>query len=218
MSADAVTDLTFDSQFTASLNRLARDYYSDIFVCEDGDRLKALVELLRGATFPPDPPPNPDYSGGCWLIRQELRSAEGYGILDAKNPGELGGTVPRSAHKVSYLIAHRDFPKVINAPDGKEPLEIHHRCPNRACFRPFHLQVTTSEQNAHYRATGKSPKQFHRCGLAFDTFYFKKDGTVERRCSICRNGDSRRSHAKATTTATGTALPTEIYRLTGIDK
>lgn len=74
------------------------------------------------------------YGDGCWLwVGSKLNN--GYGKIQFKRKNIL-------AHRMSYTL----FKGQID-----EKMEIHHRCRNRACVNPEHLEQVTSIQNQKER-------------------------------------------------------------------
>jgi hypothetical protein len=134
----------------------------------NGCFLTTLSNLLRGATFTPE---------GCWIGRDELLQ-EGYTILMI--PDELTGRlVPRSGHRIAWMMVNpRSY-----LPRG---VQIHHRCKNRSCFNPDHVQPLSELEHREYHRVGVEPRFLHRCGRPYDRFYMRKDGRLWRKCSRCR--------------------------------
>lgn len=82
---------------------------------------------------------SPDESTGCWAWNASLTS-EGYGQINMRaNYGT------RLAHRVAWIAL------VSQIPAG---LVIDHRCRNRRCCNPEHLQVVTQQVNAAIGLTG----------------------------------------------------------------
>lgn len=66
---------------------------------------------------------------GCWDWQSYTKANYGGFYMDGDN---------KYAHRVSYTLFVGPIP-----PDGY----IHHRCSNKLCVNPEHLQCTTWEQN-----------------------------------------------------------------------
>jgi hypothetical protein len=175
----AAYDLTH-AEFQIDLTELPRE------------ELEAISELLRGATFFPDT----DESTGCWIPRPDLLNDEGYSVISL--PSLFGRTPYRSGHRLSYIAANPGVNLKITANGETERLEIHHRCRNKACFRPAHLRVVTREQN---EALKHCPEPQGRCrahGRDFDLFRIEGD-RFRSRCSLCEaeKVDSRKARRRA---------------------
>lgn len=73
--------------------------------------------------------------GDCWIWRGG-RHVDGYGWL--RYHGRL-----YAAHRLAFMLTHGALPP--------PPLIIRHRCDNRPCCNPDHLEVGTHKQNAEDR-------------------------------------------------------------------
>jgi hypothetical protein len=76
---------------------------------------------------------------GCDIWQGQL-DANGYGRFKLDNK-------PRRAHRVAYELFIGELS------DGAV---VHHRCGNRACVRPEHLQATTHQDNLAEMLTRKA--------------------------------------------------------------
>lgn len=74
----------------------------------------------------------PEPNSGCWLWVGALNPISGYGNF------WLGPKQPTNAHKAAYLLLVGPVP---------EGLEIDHKCRNRACVNPDHLEPVTHREN-----------------------------------------------------------------------
>jgi HNH endonuclease len=105
---------------------------------------RPLVERFWSKVFKGGP-------GGCWLWAGSVKP-NGYGIISA---GPRGSS-PLQAHRVAFAL---------HFGEAGEGLVIHHRCLNRRCVNPDHLEaVTYSVNNAEqgrygYKGGGQFPRQ-----------------------------------------------------------
>ncbi len=80
---------------------------------------------------------------GCW-VWQGYRVKNGYGQLTYKRTRWL-------AHRLSYCLCHGELPE--------DDLQIHHRCANRACLNPDHLEAVTPIENRRAAPTKLDPEK-----------------------------------------------------------
>ena len=122
---------------------------------------------------------------GCWNWSAH-RDKDGYGVWRHPGRHELG----RRAHRISYSVLVEEIPK---------GLQIDHRCRNRACVNPGHLEPVTHRVNVdrgeNYVAANRAKThcpQGHE--LAGDNLVLKKQrGGVARTRGVRRNGVDRDS-------------------------
>lgn len=121
----------------------------------------------------------------CWQWRGKLND-KGYGILWIR-PKPAG---PTKAHRFAYELLIGPIPK------GLEP---DHRCRNRRCVNPDHLELVTHQVNLRRGEGGLiaaiRQRQKKHCaqGHAYDLIntYFTPDG--RRECRICKQNRSQLS-------------------------
>jgi hypothetical protein len=82
----------------------------------------------------------PDHATQCWVWPGST-DANGYGIAWA---------VPEPYGYMRTVHAHRYFYDLLVGPvepDDATPRDVHHRCPQRACWNPFHLELVTPQEH-----------------------------------------------------------------------
>jgi hypothetical protein len=125
-------------------------------------------------------------SGGCVLWKSSV-SKDGYGMVGIRLNGKR---LNDYAHRVSYEIHKGGIP---------EGLVIDHKCRNRRCVNPDHLEAVTNKINI---LRGTSPAAFaaarncciHGHEYTFENTYFYKDGS--RACRKCNCEYQRRRNAQ----------------------
>ncbi|MEO7020906.1 MAG: HNH endonuclease signature motif containing protein [Ktedonobacteraceae bacterium] len=107
--------------------------------------------------------------GGCWFWQGKL-STHGYGQF------KIDGQV-RQVHRWSYEAFKSPIP---------EGLILHHRCENRCCVNPDHLEPVTVKENNAYT------NQRCRQGHSFTTENTIVTKTGVRICRFCHEGRLRK--------------------------
>lgn len=94
--------------------------------------LRGLTPLQRVLFFVPDGAP----SDVCWEWPRAVNSA-GYGVIRLQDTDTLDPTI-QYTHRLSFEHFHRAL-----APGE----HVHHKCANRRCFNPDHLQAASANEN-----------------------------------------------------------------------
>lgn len=114
---------------------------------------------------------------GCWLWRGALNAA-GYGAFSVY--AVRAGPIP--AHRAAYAITHGAVPH------GRV---VMHRCDNKQCVNPAHLEIGSQRKNARdARARGlvSTPEPVTRCVSCGKP---REDRFVGRRCLPCHRRVAR---------------------------
>ena len=128
---------------------------------------------------------------GCWNWLAN-RTRGGYGLIHRRNePGLTSLT-----HRIVYEIVRGPIP---------EGLDIDHRCRNRGCVNPFHLEpVTGDENNRRGESFSAENARKTHCprGHLFDVVNQTGTRIGKRRCRACAREATRayRQRQRAATT------------------
>jgi hypothetical protein len=117
--------------------------------------------------------------GPCWIWTGILQKS-GYGRfylpIERLYSWRRGRTAPFQAHRISHVLENGDFP------DG---METDHKCENRSCVRPSHLEPVTSRIN-NLRGRGMGAAN-HRKTYCKRGHLLSSPGHHKiRRCQKCR--------------------------------
>lgn len=82
-------------------------------------------------------------SNGCWNWTANIVQKTGYGLMMNEDHGSIG------AHRASYIIHKGEIP------DG---FHIHHKCKNRKCVNPEHLEAIKASEHLSLERKGKYQK------------------------------------------------------------
>jgi hypothetical protein len=95
------------------------------------------------------------------------------------------------AHRVAWQLTNGPVPL---------GLVLDHLCRNRGCCNPAHLEPVTNEENL-MRGDGlparNSRLSLCRNGHPFDKIKYRKDGRVERLCTICQRAHDAKYRRKS---------------------
>jgi HNH endonuclease len=131
-----------------------------------------------------------DQSGDCWLWKAGCYSS-GYGEFRIGSKRD-GSRRHISAHRFAYEERHGPIAK------GKE---LHHKCSNRACVNPSHLELVTRLEHikcspAHFDVGAANRAKTHCVNghpLSGDNLGIQmRDGKPKRFCWICHNRSMHR--------------------------
>ena len=115
----------------------------------------------------------------CWEY-VGAKNSDGYSVQKIRSSKhKLNKTI--LAHRASWLLANR---KIVSG------FVLDHKCKNRSCVNPLHLQQITASQNTIIGSgitTINKNKKFCIDGHEFneENTYFRKYNPNYRRCKIC---------------------------------
>jgi hypothetical protein len=116
----------------------------------------------------------------CWLWIGAL--TEGYGFLKVKGKNIR-------AHRLMYEHVYGEI---------KEDYVIHHKCHNKRCVSPFHLEMVTREHNVSEAQTKTHCKRGHELSDDNVHMYRDKYGKFRRYCKKCASNSARNRYAART--------------------
>lgn len=113
------------------------------------------------------------------------------GILDKKGYARFRGPDGKKifVHRFAFIQAHGAIP---------EGLVIDHKCRNRACCNPDHLEPVTNEENIRRGDVGAPNRQKTHCrqGHEYTSENTYTCSTGRRQCMTCKRLNGRRYDAK----------------------
>lgn len=86
---------------------------------------------------------------GCWFWMGTVDHSNGYGLFGFRDG------VERHVHRLAYQLTHGDIP---------EGMLVHHRCGQKLCINPDHLELTTNSE--HTRLHGAMRRAARMRGIA----------------------------------------------------
>ena len=136
---------------------------------------KSIAQSLEDLSFP-------DPNSGCWYW---------CGHLDVDGYSKLRGT---TGHKLSYETFVGPVP---------EGLELDHKCRNRACINPGHLQCVTHVDNVAKAVHGEKHRNTRKTHCLHGHVFSKSNTRVEtwngvtmRKCRACMTVRQRLRRAR----------------------
>jgi HNH endonuclease len=140
------------------------------------DRIRARERLFRNIQISPT---------GCWLW-ERTRGLAGYGWMYWRDK-------MRPAHRVAYMLFIGKIP---------EGYEIDHRCRERGCVNPDHLEAVTRSENVRrgmgpaITAYRSATRQYCHRGHLLDEANTYRTSRNGRWCRECRREAGRRHNKK----------------------
>jgi hypothetical protein len=98
------------------------------------------------------------------------------------------------AHRVAYEAAYGPIPTELPS-DGSARWEVHHRCENKVCVNPEHLQLVTSCEHKRIHLRGRACKRGHE--FTTENTYVQPS-TGRYACRTCKLAATTRwNHARS---------------------
>lgn len=119
-----------------------------------------------------------DSNTGCWLWTG-AQTGNGYG--QASYEGKV-----TTAHRAYWLCAKGPLP---------ENVDLDHRCRNRLCVNPDHLEPVTRSTNLRRGFESRGCVNGHVFSLNAFSVVRRKSGRIERRCKICHRARNKKAKA-----------------------
>lgn len=118
---------------------------------------------------------------GCWPYTNDISNG-GYGRF-------WDGQRRWYAHVIAYYLV------VGESPEGTE---LDHKCREKSCVRPTHLEPVTHAENVRRGRAGKLNREKTECkhGHKFDavnTYTYEHAGRIRRACKECKSNRKRQS-------------------------
>lgn len=125
----------------------------------------------------------PEPNSGCWLWLGRIKS-NGYGTIGIKKDDEWRTA---HAHRISYEIF------VGRIPDG---LDLDHKCRQRCCINPDHLEPVTRSENLKRSPFMGRDRQRQKTHCPRGHPYSGKNNRGERICHVCARESTRLSRER----------------------
>lgn len=130
------------------------------------------------------------FVGDCWLWTS-TKNWKGYGRIHIKIKKK--SYFSPQAHRLSYIIYKGTIPN---------KMTVHHKCHNKACVNPDHLEIKTNDENrlegncwsAKNARKTKCINGHNFSGNNLYTYYRNK--SKRRGCKICRRNNVRKNRKK----------------------
>lgn len=123
---------------------------------------------------------------GCWEWTSAM-NWKGYGRIHIKL--SCNKYVGSQAHRISYIIYNGKIPK---------GLTVHHKCHNKKCVNPKHLELKTNNENrlegncwSAINARKTHCKNGHEL-LGENLYLHYRDSNKRRGCKMCRKNNVRK--------------------------